>query len=96
MKITKEFVKVLADDIMLELTDHEANEILKTENDILSKFEKVFLINTDGVKESHHPFEFENSFLREDNEIRTISKTELLKNAPAQKDGYVIISKVVK
>ncbi|WP_146638268.1 Asp-tRNA(Asn)/Glu-tRNA(Gln) amidotransferase subunit GatC [Spiroplasma clarkii] len=57
---------------------------------------KGFLIDTENVPESHHPFATENTYLRSDDDITTISKAQLLANAPAQKDGYVVISKVVK
>ncbi|QEH61361.1 glutamyl-tRNA(Gln) amidotransferase subunit C [Spiroplasma chinense] len=96
MKINKELVLELADDIMLELTDEEANEILKVENDILNKFEKVFSINTDNVQESYYCFDDFNTYLREDNDSRKITKEEMLRNAPKSEDGYVVIEKVVK
>jgi len=97
MKITKEFVKILIDDILLELTDDEIEEVLRTENDILNKFEKVFLINTDNVKESHYAFDFKNSYMRDDDEQpRVILKEEMLQNAPVKKDGFVVLNKVVK
>ncbi|AHI52470.1 Asp-tRNA(Asn)/Glu-tRNA(Gln) amidotransferase subunit GatC [Spiroplasma culicicola] len=96
MKINKEFILELAEDVMLELTDEEAEEITSFENDILEKFEKVFAINTDNVRESHYPFDYNNTYLREDDEIRTIDREMLLKNAPKHEEGYVVIEKVVK
>ncbi|QBQ07337.1 glutamyl-tRNA(Gln) amidotransferase subunit C [Spiroplasma gladiatoris] len=96
MKIEKKLIYELADDIMLDLTEQEADEFLKLENDLLSKFEKVFAINVNGVEPSHYCFEYLNSYLRDDNQTRVIQKNELLNNAPKVVDGFVAIEKVVK
>ncbi|AKX33774.1 glutamyl-tRNA(Gln) amidotransferase subunit C [Spiroplasma litorale] len=95
MKINFDILKSLENDVMLDLTDEELNKILKFENEILSKFEKVLNINTDGVQQLHYCFEINNSYLRNDDETRTISKEDLLSNAPEVEDDYVIIKKVV-
>ncbi|AOG60075.1 glutamyl-tRNA(Gln) amidotransferase subunit C [Spiroplasma helicoides] len=96
MKIDKKLIKELADDIMLEISDEEADAFLKTEKELLAKFEKVLVINVDNVEPSFYCFDHLNNFLRDDNKKEVISKQELLNNAPKSKDGYVIIEKVVK
>ncbi len=95
MKITKNLIKELAADVMLELDENEVNEITNLENDILNKFEKVLLINTEGVEEAHYPFDLTNSYLREDEVSKTTPKAKVLRNAPQTSEGYVVIEKVV-
>ncbi|ASP27882.1 glutamyl-tRNA(Gln) amidotransferase subunit C [Spiroplasma corruscae] len=95
MKINFEVLKSLEEDVMLDLSDQELNEVLKVENQILSKFEKVLKINTDGVEQMHYCFEIKNTYLRDDENSRTIPKEKVLSNAPEKDDDYIIMNKVV-
>ncbi|AGR40834.1 Asp-tRNA(Asn)/Glu-tRNA(Gln) amidotransferase subunit GatC [Spiroplasma taiwanense] len=96
MKINIELIKALEQDAMLDLSDEELNKILKFENDILEKFEKVFSINTDNVKELYYPFEIYNTYLREDDNTSVISKEAILSNAIDSDEDFIVIAKVVK
>ncbi|QGS51570.1 Asp-tRNA(Asn)/Glu-tRNA(Gln) amidotransferase subunit GatC [Spiroplasma tabanidicola] len=96
MKIKKDLIFELAEDIMLEITDKEAEDFLKIENQLLEKFNKAYAINIEGVEPSHYCFDYANTFLRDDDDIRKIDKQDFLKNAPKKDNDYVVIEKVVK
>ncbi|WP_338985302.1 Asp-tRNA(Asn)/Glu-tRNA(Gln) amidotransferase subunit GatC [Spiroplasma endosymbiont of Diplazon laetatorius] len=96
MKINLELLKELQEDAMLNLTEEELKNILKYENDILHKFEKVLSINTDGVEELHYPFDIHNTHLREDGEVKVLAQEDVLRNAPSVEGDFVTITKVVK
>ncbi|ALD66025.1 Asp-tRNA(Asn)/Glu-tRNA(Gln) amidotransferase subunit GatC [Spiroplasma cantharicola] len=96
MTINLELLKELQEDAMLDLSEKELQNILKYENIILKKFEKVLLVNTDNVEEMHYPFDITTNKLREDQEVKTLPKDEILKNAPSVHDDFITIVKVVK
>ncbi|QHX36365.1 Asp-tRNA(Asn)/Glu-tRNA(Gln) amidotransferase subunit GatC [Spiroplasma sp. BIUS-1] len=96
MKINLELLKELQDDVMLDLSEEELKNILKYENDILQKFEKVLSIDTEGVEELHYPFDLNKTYLREDEEISLLEKEDVLKNAPSVDGDFITITKVVK
>ncbi|KAF5275450.1 hypothetical protein FQR65_LT16668 [Abscondita terminalis] len=93
MKLTKELIKILAEDIMLEFTEEEIEEIISVEKNLISMFEEVKKISTEGVEEMHFPFEIENSYLREDEEVHELDGAKVLNNSPQSEDGYILINK---
>ncbi len=96
MTINLELLKELQDDAMLDLSEKELQNILKYENSILKKFEKVLLVNTDNVEELHYPFDIFIKDLRDDEETKSLSKDEILKNAPSTFEDFITVVKVVK
>ena len=94
--MNKEKVRELANDIMFDVTDEEAEDIC---NDFVT-LEKMLdffdSINTDGVEEMVYPFEDPTTYLRDDEVTDVISQKEVLSNAPKQKQGHIVVPKVVK
>ena len=94
--MNKEKVRELANDIMFDVTDEEADDICKdfvTLEKMLNFFDSI---NTDGVEEMIYPFDDPTSYLRDDEVSDIISQKEALLNAPKQKQGHIVVPKVVK
>ncbi|WP_051350872.1 Asp-tRNA(Asn)/Glu-tRNA(Gln) amidotransferase subunit GatC [[Acholeplasma] multilocale] len=91
-----EIINILAEDIMLKLTEEEAQDIIDTESSIRQKFGKVTSIDTEGVKPLFYPFENNHTFLREDEEFIQSEQKDVLANAPTTDGDYITIVKVVK
>ncbi|KAJ3625348.1 hypothetical protein Zmor_004315 [Zophobas morio] len=96
IKVTKELIKELAEDIMLEISDEEAEKVYQTEEKIRNEFLKVTNMNVDGIDPMHYPFDVVNTHLREDENPVTITKEQMMINAPSKDKDYVLIKKVVK
>lgn len=94
--ISKDYLKELASDIMLELSAEELSSISEIEKEIKTKFASVLKINTDGVEPLNYPFEKPHHFLRNDCDVETISQRSVLANAPATKDEFIVLTKVIK
>ncbi|WP_051636010.1 Asp-tRNA(Asn)/Glu-tRNA(Gln) amidotransferase subunit GatC [Mesoplasma photuris] len=93
------FVKIideLASDIMLEVSQEEKESIIETEKSIMEKFAKVISIDTEGVKPSFYAYDDVHTFLKDDENIKTITQNEVLQNAPTKDGDFVTIVKVVK
>lgn len=94
--MNKDIVRELANDIMFDVTEEEAEDICKdfvTLEKMLNFFDSI---DTDGVEEMVYPFDDPTSFLREDEITNNISQKEALINAPKQKQGHIVVPKVVK
>ena len=92
----KEKAKELAADLMFNINDDEASDIIK-EFESLDKMISFFdSINTDNVEEMVYPIDIETSFLRKDEENHKISQDEALSNVKKTKQGHILVPKVVK
>ncbi|QHX36140.1 aspartyl/glutamyl-tRNA amidotransferase subunit C [Spiroplasma sp. TIUS-1] len=97
MELNKKLVIEIANDIRISLDDKEINEIVKSEIEIRAKMEKIVKFEIKGdVEPLSFPFEIENTYLRDDKEISTLSRDDGLKNAKQVIDNYVILPRVVK
>ena len=96
MSLNKEYINVLAKDLMFELSEDEVNDIID-EFDVLSQqLELLQSIDTTGIEEMIYPFEEETSFLREDEVVKVISQEDAISNAYKVKSGHILVPKVVK
>lgn len=95
-KLTKELVKELADDIMINLNDKEIDKIISTDKKLLDMFEEIKKIDTKNVEQMHFPFDNVNTYLREDDDQQILEQKKVLDNAPAIDGDYIKIVKVVK
>ena len=94
--MNKEEVKVLANNLMFEVDDNEANDIV-SDFDLLEKMLKFFEeIDTDGVEEMIYPFEDETSYFREDEVTNVLSQKDALSNAAKVISGHVVVPRVLK
>ena len=95
-RITKEDLRLLANDIMLDLKDEELTKLSKEFDVILQQMDLVQKIDTTNVHSMHFPFELTVDYLREDEEVIVSSQTEILAAAPKTMNDYIVINKVVK
>lgn len=95
-KLSKEYIESLADDIMLNLTEQEVEEIQNTEESVRRKFMKVITIDTQNVEPMYYPFDNAHTYLREDDDMSVNKQEEVLANAPSVEGDYITVVKVVK
>ena len=92
----KEEIKKLAHDILLDLSDKEAEDIA-AEFEKLGKMLRVFEeIDTEGLRALVYPFDNETEYLREDVPERPLSKDEVLANAGKITEDCVSVPRVLK
>ncbi|WP_425379833.1 Asp-tRNA(Asn)/Glu-tRNA(Gln) amidotransferase subunit GatC [Spiroplasma endosymbiont of Stenodema calcarata] len=95
-RITTEDLRLLANNIMLDLKDEELEKLSKEFDVILQQMDLVQKIDTTDVRSMHFPFELTVDYLREDDEIVVASQSEILAAAPKITNDYIAINKVVK
>ena len=94
--MNKEEVKVLANNLMFEVDDKEADDIV-SDFELLEKMLNFFEeIDTDGVEEMIYPFEDETSYFREDEVTNVLSQKDALSNATKVISGHVVVPRVLK
>ena len=94
--IEKEDIKKLAYSINLNIDKLDIIQIINEFNYVIEKMEKLKNIDTSNLKAMHYPYDFKNTFLREDDTSEVLPKKEILENAKNKNDDYVIINRVVK
>jgi len=72
---------------MLDLSDTERAHLRARFDEIVSGFSVLDAYDTDGVESLVTVLDLQN-IMREDIALETISRDELLENAPEQHDGY--------
>lgn len=95
-KITKELLQDCAHRLLFDMTD-EQYEVLQNEFDIILKQMEIIgsLKGIDAVSPMTFPFDVIVDYLREDDEIKTISKEEALRNAKDIVEDQIRLPKVV-
>lgn len=95
MKITDELIDRLALLSRLTFTEEE-KEALKTDlNKIKGMMDKLSEVDTEGVEPLTHLSE-NPDHLREDKVIPTLTKEEVLRNAPDKTEDFFRVPKVIK
>lgn len=94
--MNKDYFKQLANQLMFNLTDEEAEDIVVEFEALTKQLALLEAVDTTGVEEMIYPFEDENSYLREDEVVNVISQEDALANAPRALDGHFEVPKVVK
>ncbi|PKM65331.1 MAG: Asp-tRNA(Asn)/Glu-tRNA(Gln) amidotransferase GatCAB subunit C [Firmicutes bacterium HGW-Firmicutes-19] len=95
-RINKQKVFKLAEQLMLRLSDEEADNIIAEFDTLLKQLDLLNQIDTSNVEEMIYPFEEPTSFFREDIVDHVLSIEDALFNAPVEDEGYFVIPKVVK
>lgn len=90
------YFKSLAHQLMFDLSDAEAEDIVQEFNTLNSQLELLDAIDTEGVEPMVYPFEDETSFLREDEVSHVISQEEALANVDKKIEGHFVLPRVVK
>jgi aspartyl-tRNA(Asn)/glutamyl-tRNA(Gln) amidotransferase subunit C len=95
MDINDEMIARLADLAKLEFNGEETEKIKGDLNRILTYFETLNQVNTEGVEPLIFMSEGVN-ILREDISGQTVSKAEALKNAPSKDSDYFKVPKFIE
>lgn len=95
MKLDAQTTQKLAELSKLEFNEEELKDIQKDLEQMIAFVEKLNEINTDGVEPLTHISEDGNQ-LREDMAKGSVDITTALKNAPASKDRFFTVPKVIK
>ena len=94
MKITKEEIAYVAKLARLELDEAAIDLFSGQIGDILSYFEKLNEVDTEGVPPTSHAIFLSNAF-REDDLVEHLDREMALNNAPEKEDGDFLVPKVV-
>ena len=94
MKITEENVKYVSNLAKIGLREEEVKNYQKDLEEILVYVEKLKGLSTENVSETAHILSATNRF-REDVVSNGLSQKEALANAPAKKDGYFKVPKII-
>ncbi|MCA9740050.1 MAG: Asp-tRNA(Asn)/Glu-tRNA(Gln) amidotransferase subunit GatC [Deferribacteres bacterium] len=95
VKITAEIIREIAVLAKLELTADELKNLTVDLADIVKYVEKLEELELDGVPETAHALDL-NLVFREDKAEKWLTREEALMNAPAQKNGYFSVPKVIE
>ena len=95
-KKDREYFRKLAHQLMFDLSDEEADSLVKEFGTLEGQMSLMDAVNTDGVEEMIYPFEDETSFLREDVVSNVITQEEALNNVTKKIEGHFVLPKVVK
>jgi aspartyl-tRNA(Asn)/glutamyl-tRNA(Gln) amidotransferase subunit C len=95
-RISKKKVFKLAEQLMLRLSDEEAENIVAEFDTLLKQLDLLEQIDTSHVEEMIYPFENPTDFFREDIVDNVLPIEDVLYNAPIEEEGYFVIPKVVK
>ncbi len=87
MRVDEDFIRKVAENARLKLTDQEIKEFVPQLKEVLEFFSKLDELDVSGLKPSMQPVELRNS-LREDKVEPSLSQEDALKNAHHKKDGY--------
>lgn len=95
MAICKKDVHYTASLARLKFADEECLSFEKDLNSILTYFEKLNELDTEGIPPTAHVVELKNRF--RDDEIKpSIDRDLALKNAPSIKDGCFKVPKIIE
>ena len=84
----REYFKKLAHQLMFDLSDEEADSIVKEFGQLEKQMSLLDKVNTDGVEEMIYPFEEPTTFLREDSVTNVISQADAMKNVTKNLEGH--------
>lgn len=94
MSLTREDVRKVALLSRLELTDEEIDTQTGPLNDLLKQFEALQKLDVTGIEPTSHSIPVVNVF-REDVEVPSLTRDQVLANAPEARDGCFIVPRIV-
>ena len=95
-KKDREYFKKLAHQLMFDLSDEEADGIVKEFGELETQMSLLDQVNTDDTEEMIYPFEQATTFLRDDVVTNVISQADAMKNVKKNLEGHFVFPKVVK
>jgi aspartyl-tRNA(Asn)/glutamyl-tRNA(Gln) amidotransferase subunit C len=79
----------------LRLTEDEKTRFTEDLNVILTQFEILQQVDTEGVPPTHHAMTLENVF-REDETRPSLPREEVVREAPEARDEFFVVPRVVE
>lgn len=95
-KKDREYFRKLAHQLMFDLSDEEADGIVKEFGELETQMSLLDKVNTDDTEEMIYPFEQATTFLRDDVVTNVISQADAMKNVKKNLEGHFVLPKVVK
>ena len=95
-KKDREYFRQLAHQLMFDLSDEEADGIVKEFGELETQMSLLDQVNTDDTEEMIYPFDQATSFLRDDVVTNVISQADAMKNVKKNLEGHFVLPKVVK
>ncbi|MDZ7796645.1 MAG: Asp-tRNA(Asn)/Glu-tRNA(Gln) amidotransferase subunit GatC [Candidatus Marinimicrobia bacterium] len=95
MPISREEVKHIASSARLKLSDEEITLYSGQLSDIITYVDKLKELNVDDVKTMSHVLDMVN-VMREDKGLPSLSREEVMKNAPSQDGENFKVPRVIK
>lgn len=95
-KKDREYFRKLAHQLMFDLSDEEADGIVKEFGELETQMSLLDQVNTDDTEEMIYPFEQATSFLRDDVVTNVISQADAMQNVKKNLEGHFVLPKVVK
>ncbi len=94
--ITKDTVLKLAKLSSIGLNDQEVEAMTKELTSIVGFVEALQAVDVEGVEPTFQVTGLQDAFRVDEVNPVTISREELLSNAPAQQDGYIKVPRVIQ
>ncbi|MFO7841003.1 MAG: Asp-tRNA(Asn)/Glu-tRNA(Gln) amidotransferase subunit GatC [Fidelibacterota bacterium] len=95
MPISREEVKHIASLARLKLSEEEITLYSRQLSDIITYVDKLKELNVDDVKTMSHVLDMVN-VLREDKGLPSLSRKDVMKNAPSHDDENFKVPRVIK
>lgn len=96
IKVDKNKLKELANDLLFDMADEEYSTLLQEFDELIAQMSLLEKIpDVDSVEPMIYPFEVTNNLLREDEPEAPLTREEVLANAPDTFAGQVRLPKVV-
>ncbi|MDR0545860.1 MAG: hypothetical protein LBG49_02995 [Mycoplasmataceae bacterium] len=91
MQISREELKKLAKDILIDLTDEEVNKIYQASVNLCASIDVFEKLHVDQYQPMYYPFDISHHWLRED-VVQTNNNPKIyIKNAKDKDDNYIIL-----
>lgn len=95
MEITKKDVEYIAKLARLEVSEYEKEMFTEHMSHILNYVKVLEELDTDDISPTFHVFPVKNVF-RSDEVKESLSREEVLKNAPDQENGFFKVPRVIE
>ena len=92
----REYFQKLANQLMFNLSDEEADELVGEFGTLEQQFALMEEIDTDGVEEMIYTFEEPTTYIRHDEPDHVISQDDAMRNVTKKLEGHFVLPKVVK
>ncbi len=95
-KKDRAYFRKLANQLMFDLSDEEADDIIREFETLNSQLALLDAVDTDGVEIMVYPFEDDTDFLRKDEVTNVITQEDALANVKDKIEGHFVLPRVVK